>query len=79
MAFFTCGSIDVEFVSPKQVMVDFKTGMRKSVRNFFGQCDVGEGADVVAANVQQTKKTWKKNMNESRDHTKDYVAFGVEK
>ncbi len=79
MAMFSCGSVDVEFVSPKQVMVDLKAGVKKSVRNFFGVCDVGDGVDAVAANVQETKKTWKKNMNEKRDHTKDYVAFGVEK
>lgn len=76
---FSCGSVDIEFVSPKQVMVDLKAGMKKSVRNFFGVCDVGDGVEAVAANVQETKQTWKKNMNESRDHTKDYVAFGVEK
>ncbi len=76
---FSCGSVDVEFVSPKQVMVDLKAEVKKSVRNFFGVCDVGDGVDAVAANVQETKRTWKKNMNESRNHTKEYVAFGVEK
>jgi len=80
LAFFTCGTIDVEIASPKQVIVDFtsgvKTGVKNSVRNFFGQCDVGEGADVVAENVQETKKTWKVDVNKERDHTKDYVAFG---
>ena len=83
LSLFTCGMIDVEVTSPKQVMVDFtrdlKTGMRNSVRNFFGVCDVGEGADVVAQNVEETKKTWKQNVNKTRDHTKDYVAFGYKK
>lgn len=83
MAFFTCGTIDVEFPSPKQVVVDFtrdvKTGVRNGVRSFFGQCDVGDGADVVAEHVQETKKTWKENVNVSRDHTKDYVAFGYKR
>lgn len=79
MAMFSCGSVDVEFVSPKQVMGNLKTGMKNSVRKFFGVCDVGDGVDAVATHVQETKKTWKKNMNETRDHTKDYVAFGVDK
>lgn len=83
MAFFTCGTLEVEFPSPKQVMVDFtrdlKTGMRNSVRSFFGQCDVGEGADVVAANVHEAKKSWKENVNASREHNKDYVGFGFKK
>lgn len=83
MAFFTCGTIEVEFPSPKQVMVDFtgdvKTRVRNGVRSFFGQCDVSDGADVVAEHVQETKKTWKENVNVSRDHTKDYVAFGYKR
>lgn len=83
VAFFTCGTLEVEFPSPKQVITDFsrdlKTGMRNSVRSFFGTCDVGEGADAVAANVQETKKSWKENVNASREHTKDYVGFGFKK
>lgn len=80
MSFLTCGVINGEAVSPKQVIVDFtrdiKTGVKNSVRNFFGQCDVGEGADVLAKNLQETKETWKVNVNSERDHTKEYVAFG---
>jgi hypothetical protein len=80
MSFLTCGVINGEALSPKQVIVDFtrdiKTGVKNSVRNFFGQCDVGEGADVLAKNLQETKETWKVNVNSERDHTKEYVAFG---
>lgn len=73
MSFFTCGMLNVES-SPKQVMINFTRAFKTGMKN--GLWDVGEGVDVVAEHVQQTKTTWKEDVNKSRNHTKEYIAFG---
>jgi hypothetical protein len=85
-SFFTCGIMSAD-ASPQQVMIDFsrdlKQGMKKSVRNFFGQCDIVEsgGVDVLSESMEETKNNWKQNVNKnnSTTTTKDYVGFGLQK
>ena len=83
-SFFTCGMMSAD-ASPQQVMIDFsrdlKQGMKKSVRNFFGQCDIVEsgGVDVLSESMEETKNNWKQNVNKNNSTTKDYVGFGLQK
>lgn len=83
-SFFTCGMMSAD-ASPQQVMIDFsrdlKQGMKKSVRNFFGQCDIVEsgGVDVLSESMEETKSNWKQNVNKNNSTTKDYVGFGLQK
>lgn len=82
-SFFTCGMMSAD-ASPQQVMIDFsrdlKQGMKKSVRNFFAQCDIVEsgGVDVLSESMEETKNNWKQNVNKNNS-TKDYVGFGLQK